>query len=228
VTVPSIKHIVAEIENVFKEHSLTYSSRWENAEEVVLFGSRAVGCEHIDSDYDILIIGQGKRLKKGRLDVICISPERSLRRSWLGSELANHIARFGIWLKGEGSWRSSVFVSEASVITKREHILVRLATLFARKKQLHGNYLLSALEPVVLDLYRLECLLKGEPVPPAPILWKKSISDEFELLKSLSLEDFLDRPGECMIERILEYADIHSSLQRIFCEYTRQPQINIY
>jgi len=79
--------------------------------EVVLFGSRSTHTENEGSDWDILCVGNGERFKDSMIDIVWIRPDKLFSPEWLGSELAGHVSKYGQWLKGEGKWRTRVFVS---------------------------------------------------------------------------------------------------------------------
>lgn len=211
------KRIEAQLGQAFAACALSLPAMVREAEEVVLFGSRAADCADDTSDFDLLLVGRGKRLKRGSLDVIWVRPRALRSPSWLGSELANHVAKFGIWLKGNGDWRNSVFASNASVVSKREKLLVRLSRLYVRRRSLRGDYLQAALVPVVLDLYRLDVLLKRQAVPPAPVLRQRAVADRFSLLSRVAEESFLGSPGACLVREVLMSAGgLHDSLQGLF------------
>src|ERR1700687_3574597 len=77
--------------------------------EIVVVGSYAAGLHTTDSDLDVLCVGNGPRLKSRSLDLSWVSEKNICGDAWLGSELAGHIAKYGIWLRGEGHWRAHVF-----------------------------------------------------------------------------------------------------------------------
>src|ERR1035438_4380709 len=63
---------------------------FDQACEVVVFGSMAVGLERPDSDIDILCIGAlDFKLKTNRLDLIAIPVAATRHSPWLESELAS-------------------------------------------------------------------------------------------------------------------------------------------
>ena len=47
----------------------------------------------------------------------------------LGSELANHVAAYGVWLHGQGWWRECVFAAPGEVIRKQAALKFQLAEL---------------------------------------------------------------------------------------------------
>jgi hypothetical protein len=141
------------------------------ASEIVLFGSRAQEVARPDSDWDLLCVGTAATSRRiGKVRPIWVEPSRILTSQWLGSELAGHIAAFGVWLLGHGEWRHRVFSSDAAVhhkermVTARIEALSRLADrLPATRRTYHGIR-------VRRDVQRLLILRAGGAVPSAPLL----------------------------------------------------------
>src|SRR5216684_1984003 len=76
-------------------------SRFSNeASEIIVFGSMSCGLQRPDSDLDVLCVGTTPgKVKRGMLDLIVVSPQETDDRVWRQSELAAHVAEYGIWLK---------------------------------------------------------------------------------------------------------------------------------
>lgn len=151
----------------------------KSAVEIVLFGSRAQECEKPDSDWDLLCVGTDSVRRIGDVHLVWIRPDQLLTPEWLGSELAGHVAAYGIWLLGAGTWRKQVFVSPLAV-TRKEHLLrariqalVRYADdLSASRRDYYGLRIRR-------DVQRLLILRDGEAVPSSPVLdrqWDESMS----------------------------------------------------
>ena len=74
------------------------------AQQIVVFGSRAVGVSRPTSDWDVLFIMQsGPRLASKALDFIHMDPDEASSDLWVGSELAVHLR--AIWRLFKGRWR---------------------------------------------------------------------------------------------------------------------------
>lgn len=149
----------------------------DRCEQVILFGSRAANVHGPDADYDLLCVMRPNRaldLLQSRItvgiDLLWISPERLQQAEWLGSELAQHIARYGRWLHGENTWGHAVFPSEQAVLKKSEQIKERIEALVPRWERLLPSYRRKYSRLVRRDLQRLHLLTIGEAVPPTPLL----------------------------------------------------------
>lgn len=163
--------VLDELRGELRKGGLSWEELSSRATEIVLFGSRAQGVARPDSDWDLLCVGTaptGRRI--GSVRPIWVEPARLLSSQWLGSELAGHIAAFGVWLLGPGAWRSRVFVSDAAVHHKEQVLAARIEALsrFAdrlptERRSYHGIR-------VRRDLQRLLILRGGGAVPSAPLL----------------------------------------------------------
>jgi predicted nucleotidyltransferase len=172
----------------FREKFAIYES---DCVEAVVFGSYATGHENVNSDIDILFVSPEKSYKAGGLDFICISEAKLTLKSWLGGELANHIAAYGIWLKGKGEWKTKVFTSQTSIDRKKLKILSRLSHLWIRKIQTDFDLMSSLFEDVVLDCYRLTLLCQRIPIPPTKVVREQYLTSMGNILITLSEEKFL-------------------------------------
>jgi hypothetical protein len=157
-----------------------------HAVEIIAFGSRAVGTNRQASELDILLVGSGaRRIKRCGLDLICIPVGDLVSPSWLYSELAGHIARYGVWLKGAGRWREKAFVGpEAS--KQKERRLVSLACSVSKSwTRLHPAFQLKYRVTIRRELQRLILLQSTVPIPPTPSLdmdWRSGNSGRDALI----------------------------------------------
>jgi len=142
------------------------------ADEVVVFGSHAVGAARPGSDVDLLCIGSrpGQTHRSRALDLIWLSREEPTGRAWLGSELGAHVARYGHWLKGRGAWKRLVRVSPDAIRRKGEVVHARTSALAEGWDRLSPLYRIKNLTRIRQELQRLEYLRRGEGCPPTPIL----------------------------------------------------------
>lgn len=83
-----------------------------------LFGSRAAGCEHPGSDWDLLIVQPASRVRGreriGNVDLVTVTTWGAAHDRFLGSELAAHVARYGQLLIGNDEWSDEVDVGSAT------------------------------------------------------------------------------------------------------------------
>src|SRR4051812_36427132 len=84
-------------------------------DEIVVFGSRAVGVESPNSDLDVLAVGGVDRFRTCGLHVIPVGVERSKTPEWRDSELATHVAAYGVWISGSDGWRNDARIGALAV-----------------------------------------------------------------------------------------------------------------
>ncbi len=142
----------------------------DGAQQLVLFGSRAAGVARASSDWDVLLVHSGEVHVSPRVDLIQIKPALLESAFWLGSELAGHVAKYGIWLVGEPSWTSSVFVSERAIERKARRIVRRVSRLEHRWKILDPSYRRAFVSAIRRDVQRCLTLVDGVAVPPSRTL----------------------------------------------------------
>lgn len=142
----------------------------ESAQEIVIFGSYATGLHTRESDIDVLCIGNGPRLKSHSLDLLWVPKNNLDSDKWLGSELAGHITKYGVWVRGDGVWRSSVFSGAYAIERKRRRIvsLSRTATRFW--SGLHSIFQDQYDTSIRRELQRLALLLNNVQIPPTKVL----------------------------------------------------------
>jgi len=163
------------------------------ASEIVLFGSRAQNVERKESDWDLLCVGESSATRVGNVHFVWVPPEETFTEKWLGSELAGHIAAYGTWLLGKGSWRELVFVSPIAVAHKQRLVKARLSALAKYTDDLSPARRAYYALRIRRDVQRLVILRGGGAVPASPLLdraWVTSMSRELwiEICGSLDLD----------------------------------------
>lgn len=181
----------------------------QNCSEAVLFGSYAYGCERFESDVDILFVGNKKRKASKYLDFIWLKPERLFSKTWLGSELANHIANYGIWLKGNGVWRTEVFFSEAAIIRKKQRIFERLTHIYLQREKLSLERKKLFTQKVILNTLRLKNLNNKIPNPPICVTLK-NLQDPIGFCNEMFNPQLLDKLGKVFFGEIFQKYEIES------------------
>ncbi|NVB37214.1 nucleotidyltransferase domain-containing protein [Pseudenhygromyxa sp. WMMC2535] len=151
---------------------LDWESLRRDTAGVILFGSRAAGAARADSDWDLLCVGAGSQRLTRRLDMIWVGRARACSREqdWIGSELANHVARFGRVLFGERPWAEDHGRQELAIARKRRQICGHVRGLSSVWPRLNAVYRQRQLGQLRRDLQRLELLDVGEVVPPTAML----------------------------------------------------------
>jgi hypothetical protein len=165
-----------------------------DAQAIILFGSRAAGYDRPDSDWDLLCIGSGPQRLTQRLDILWIPAERATSPDcdWLGSELANHVARFGHALFGELPWTENYGRQELVLARKRRQLDGHVRGLSCVWPRLNAVYRRRQLAQLRRDLQRYDLLSACEPVPPTAVLdcmWHSEADTELRVL------ELLDRAG---------------------------------
>lgn len=161
--------------------------------DVILFGSRAAGVAHADSDWDILTVGLGRKLKSPNLDVLFVSPDRVQQAHWLGSELGHHVGRFGLALSGSFAWKNETFCSDDSVMRKAARISHKIAALFPRLDRLSPLHQKKHSILLEQDLRRLWCLSSGLAVPPTANLLCACPGHAVAIIRELACRGVLAR-----------------------------------
>lgn len=137
--------------------------------QVVLFGSRAAGVAGPGSDWDVLCIGRAPCSQQDirGVDLVWLEESSLGSASWLESELAGHVARYGVWLHGEPDWVSAVRCGPAAAERKARRISSRLRALKSAWPLLSPAHQVECATLLRRDIRRHELLIRGEPVPPS-------------------------------------------------------------
>jgi Nucleotidyltransferase domain len=176
------------------------------ATEIVLFGSRATGDATRKSDWDLVVVSDHKPLVARRdIDLVWIPRNELESSSWLGSELAQHVARYGMWLRGEGRWKTSVFASETAVARKVWKIRRRTAVLSRVWPSLSPGLRAKHLRLVRRDLQRLRLLMLGEPVPASHQLDASWGGAAGELERALLTDDVVRRVSTIVATAVRQF-----------------------
>lgn len=135
------------------------------------FGSRASGCAHAGSDWDVLLVTrtpvQTRRLRRVELDVVQLGLDEL--DAWAGTELASHVARYGVRLD-DGAAITLRSAPQAAADRKREIVTARALRLdraWAVLQPAQRGYRAIRLRR---DLQRATLLAGGAAVPPTALL----------------------------------------------------------
>jgi hypothetical protein len=177
----------------------------KRASEIVVFGSYAAGLQTTDSDVDVLCVGNGPRLKSRSLDLSWVSNENIYKNIWLGSELAGHIATYGIWLRGNGEWRGRTFTSESSIERKQKRVISLSRAVTRLWDRLHPVFHCQYNVTIRRELQRLMLLKARLRIPPTRMLddeWPRKGSRELLEFRS-SIEQLKTYEGQSKAPEIL-------------------------
>jgi hypothetical protein len=183
---------LALVERVLREEGIEWNDLRRRCDQIVLFGSWAVSAQDKESDLDLLCVGFGRRLKTRRLDLVWCAPEFLLSQEWLGSELASHISKFGVWLHGHDNWRKYARISEDVICVKRHLIRCRVGALQRMWQRLAPDYRVKHVVKFRRDVQRLVLMKAGIPTPPNRLLderWVNLGASRAALLRLLHESD---------------------------------------
>jgi hypothetical protein len=175
------------LRDLLSNSGMTYEELVDASTEVVIFGSRAVDMHRPDSDLDVLLVGENTgRLRVAGVDFVTLSSEELASSLWLGSELASHIAEYGKWIKGCGSWRYKVCASDRAAMRKQARIVGLLMRAPKWWSKLHPVFHTKYKLTIRRELQRLDLLRRKIPVPPTYTLdsdWDQHRSGSDSLLE---------------------------------------------
>lgn len=159
------------LHNLISNSGMTYEKVISASTEVVIFGSRAVGMHRPDSDLDVLLVDANMgRPRVAGIDFVVLRSEELANSRWLGSELASHIAAYGKWIKGCGSWRHQVHISDRAAMRKEARIVGLLMCAPKWWSKLHPVFHTKYKLTIRRELQRLDLMRQKIPVPPTRTL----------------------------------------------------------
>lgn len=159
------------LHNLISNSGMTCEKVLGASTEVVIFGSRAVGLHRPDSDLDVLLVDANMgRPRVAGIDFVILSAEELASSRWLGSELAAHIAEYGKWIKGCGSWRHQVHISDRAAMRKQARIVGLLMCAPKWWSKLHPVFHAKYKLTIRRELQRLDLVRQKIPVPPTHTL----------------------------------------------------------
>lgn len=138
---------------------------------ILVFGSFPAGLQRPDSDIDILCVGAERfRVKTPRIDLTVLTEADLTGPDWLGSELAFHISRYGVRLRGLPIWINGVSLNSHSVENKRRRIRAFLRILPHKWVSLDEQFRRKYATKLRREIQRLLLLESGIPVPATWLL----------------------------------------------------------
>jgi hypothetical protein len=178
------------------------------ATELIFFGSRASAVNTRFSDLDVLVIGNIRfRIKRAGVDLISMPTLDIRSASWLNSELAGHISKYGVWVRGNGEWRFAVSVGSQAISRKEKRIVSLVGNLERAWARLHDVFKHKYRATIRRELQRLELLRNSVPIPPTPVLdagWLTSVVQTPDILRTLETKTFC-RLNLSFVREVLTY-----------------------
>jgi predicted nucleotidyltransferase len=160
---------------------------FNDAREIVVFGSYATGVNNPESDLDVLAIGCQRRIKRSGLDVIPLSVDYVQTLDWLESELASHVATYGVWLRGQGEWKACSALSARAFLAKSHRVKRLLHAVLKAWNDLPPTLRTCYRQNIRRELQRLQLLRCKVAVPPSAALdalWLRDHSTRSNLLRT--------------------------------------------
>lgn len=197
--------LLRTLQNRLAQAGLDWVQLSHTTYELVVFGSRAAGVNRRQSDLDVLLVGSKARVKRAGLDLVGMSRAEIESAEWLGSELASHVANYGLWIIGSGKWREGVRISLNAADRKERHLLSLARSVDRSWSELHPAFQLKYRTTVRRELQRLLLLRSAIPIPPTPILdwdWQADKISRDALLSIAASQGGLQGRLDC-IHRIL-------------------------
>lgn len=194
--------------------------------QLILCGSRVVpGLAREDADWDLLIVSDNVEPEKTKgpvglieregFDVMIARTEQICDPMWLGTELASHVAAWGVWLRGElyDNWRHRAYVSNASVDFKMRLVERKTMALVDGWRRLNEHFHAKRSLELRRQILRMGLLRQRSPVPPTPILdrmWVNEGEDGQTTILNVALSEvFMERninqPVDLWVDRLLPH-----------------------
>ena len=162
-----------------RNEGIDWASLCQQSQQLVLFGSRACGKDSPSADWDLLRVllpftaGEPRRRRRiGRIDVLEVRADYVETHEWLHSEVANHIARYGLLLHGNDSWSSAAALGQPAVDRKLCDIRRELDALRSVWNRIAPAFQKRRARRLRLQLQRLGYLERIEAVPATFVLEK--------------------------------------------------------
>ena len=179
---------------------ISWHALCENAEQIIVFGSFALSTNTRFSDLDVMCIGKGKPYKSSKLHIIWISAQRTRSLKWLGSELATHVAQYGVWINGQNIWAKRIRPSRDTIDRKEKNIIARLNAAQRHWHDLLPKFQTKQVTKLRRDLQRYQLMQKGKAPLPKTVLDKKWVQ-----YKPATRWNFLLKNSTAMSRRVKKF-----------------------
>jgi predicted transcriptional regulator len=128
------------------------------------------------------------------LDVVTVTPEKFESQAWRRSELATHIAKYGVRLKGSDCSLSETVPDSNAIKTKIKRIRAYVKALESKWTRFDALMKDKYAIKVKLDVLRLEIMRRGLAVPPTALLTDLAKTEGIDLQqafdKAISSSEF--------------------------------------
>jgi predicted nucleotidyltransferase len=155
-----------QADRMLKAEGMSFEDLQLFASDIVVFGSRAVGRHRPDSDLDLLIVGKRSEHKRvGNLDLIYLPQSRIKSILWRRTEIARHIATYGVSLMHDYLCVDSIN-DDYAAMRKQMRLRRLIRKLLPCWHILDEALKLKYLTRVRRELQRYRLLKRGIAVPP--------------------------------------------------------------
>ena len=196
------------------DHFETLKEILDNAEELIVCGSWAIGCPRPDSDFDIVaILPDGFKYKRHmthRLDIVPFSRKEADGREWSmkpgthrgSQELFNNISKYGIWIKGtEDRQRYTGECTKSYIKQKIGWILENACKQYLYFKDRKDIQMSYKIEFIFTHLMALDWIQQGRVIPGRTVLKWEALQTKFEYLERM--DDLLGKEVRSLIECLI-------------------------
>ena len=165
-----IAALLDDVRQAMAAEGLSLYDLTKSASNVVLFGSRAVGVNRPNSDFDLLIVSDRSGHKKhGRLDLIFVTQAKLNSPLWRRTEIARHIGAFGVSLM-QVNLRVEPIIDDYAAMRKQARLHKLTKSLLLHWGVLNGELKRKYLTRVRREIQRYLYLKAGAAAPPTAIL----------------------------------------------------------
>ena len=143
----------------------------EQSTHIAVFGSAACRLEQPESDLDVLCVGPKEfKFKSPRLEITSLTEGTPTYTAWRQGELAFHLSRYSVWLKGDPAWSDGILLGESAVSNKLRRLSAFLRFLPGAWKGLGPNFHKKYSVKLRRETQRLLLLEGRVPIPPTLVL----------------------------------------------------------
>lgn len=162
--------LMSAVQHAAAKALVDWQDHLTRAEQVIVFGSFAAGLQTATSDVDVLCVGSGRSVLTPSLHLLWMPASRLEEHLRSGSELACHVATYGVWLKGVRTFPTTVCPSDDTIRNRHDSVYARLAALTEHWSRLEPEYRAKHASKIRRDLQRWSLLKSGRASMPRPAL----------------------------------------------------------
>jgi hypothetical protein len=148
--------------------------KWRSSYPFAVFGSRAAKCHRPDSDWDVVVLGQGQSSDRGGgLDFLVEDPPNDSH--WYVRDLAFHLTGYAVWLNSGPNWDPALLQWDRAIERKTKR--VREIALSLGRLEMAAPYQKRWMRKCVQEAGRIMQLREGLHISPTSMLPRPSLED---------------------------------------------------